>query len=185
MLTQDAPSESSRVSFTLHTILDPSHWHLRVIYIYIYSIYIYRVIPGHSNHVFDPASVFLSKRDLYSEHKRPKEQETGQIPDCDFYVPVSMSQNDPVYIYTYIYIYISSLCKSQICTTSTSSLCGSQRLFDSESLRIFSTHFSLCASVTQTVLSGRVETTFSRRPGGPMSEDYRSSFQVNLTYHGL
>ena len=56
----------------------------------------YRVIPGHRNHVFDPASVFLSKRDLYSKQKRPKEQETGQISDCDFYVPVSMSQNDLV-----------------------------------------------------------------------------------------
>ena len=172
MLTQDAPYASSRVSFTLDTILDTSHWHLHIVYIYIYSIYIYRVIPGHSNHVFGPASVFLRKIDLYSEHKRPKEQEICQIPDCGFYVPISMSQNDPVHIYICIYIYTSSLCKSKICTSSTSNLCGSQRL-DSESLHIFSTQLSLCASVPQAVLSRKVGPTFSRRPGSPMSQDYR------------
>jgi len=38
----------------------------------------------------------LSKRDLYSKQKRPEEQETGQIPDCSFYLPVSVSQKDSV-----------------------------------------------------------------------------------------
>ena len=56
----------------------------------------YRVIPGHRNHVFDPASVFLCQRELYSKQKRPKGQETGQIPNCSCFLPVSMSWNDPV-----------------------------------------------------------------------------------------
>ena len=51
---------------------------------------------GQRNHVFDSASVFLCKKDLYSKEKRPKQQEIGQIPDCSFYLPVSVSQNEPV-----------------------------------------------------------------------------------------
>ena len=49
-----------------------------------------------NDHVFDPASVFLSKRDLYSKQKRPEEQKTVQIPDCVFDLPVPISWNDPV-----------------------------------------------------------------------------------------
>ena len=56
---------------------------------------IYRVILGHINHVLDPASLFLSKRDIYSKKKRPQEQETGKFPDCSIYLPDSMSRNDP------------------------------------------------------------------------------------------
>jgi len=76
---------------SLHAEMQPINHHSTV------CLYTYRVIPGHRNHVFDPASVFLSNRDLFSKQKRPKEQATGQIPDYGFYLPVSMSQNDPVH----------------------------------------------------------------------------------------
>ena len=62
----------------------------------------YMVILGHRNHVFDPASVFLSKRYLYSQQKRPKEQETGQIQTaisiCKFLCPGMTLYYQPFYV---------------------------------------------------------------------------------------